>query len=138
MLDQYVQADGYGWRVLATEIPAFFWSKLHADAFCKNELSGRILASVRRYISDVEKYDLFGKYMDTRRKNEAYNNLNEFIAISTVMDLSGMANYILDHEADLISLIPSKNHPSHDDACKQVNNLVWLCVRIRKQFKQTK
>ena len=134
MLAYQVTADGYGYK---TDNNKFFWSNVSAGKFCEAQLYKNLLQSVCNYVDYVTKATALGLFYNTIRKDNAFQMLTRFVNAQHTQSLPELANQILDMEPHLRVMIPSRKHPYHAPALTQLNELIWLCIRIRKQFKKT-
>lgn len=131
MLAYHIQPEGFGFT---TDSDKFFWNRVSAGKFCERQLADHLRSSVRKY---TERAEYLGGYYNTIRKYNALINLHSFILDNNSITLPELANQVLALEDDMRAIIPSKQNPHRNTALTQVNDLVWLCVRIRKQFKST-
>jgi hypothetical protein len=135
MLAYKINPDGYGFSADLPDKNKFFWSRLTAGKFCEAELFARVLTSYDMYIeSNYKALALRPAYVSTRR-DIAFHILREFNASQHASSLLSLAVAILELEPELRTIMPGKTHPYHFYAKAQFNDLIWLCIRIRKQFK---
>ncbi|MFZ4545859.1 MAG: hypothetical protein ACOYN4_00410 [Bacteroidales bacterium] len=125
-----INPAGYGFTAQLPENKQFFWSQVSANAYCREQLVQRIRKMLETYIASTEFHGIY----NTIRKHNAFETLKAFAA-STPQELSQLAAGILALENDFRATIPSATHPNRHLATKQVNDIIWLCVRVRKQFK---
>jgi len=128
-----VNADGYGYQSKTVNSTGFFWSRLTAGKFCEVQLSSHIREAVQRFTDNAE---FNGGFYNTIRKYNALQNLKQFNALPPTQTLAELANQVLALEADMRAIVPSVKHMQHHQSKAQVNDIVWLCVRVRKQCKQ--
>ena len=127
-----VTTDGYGFSTVLPSDNKFFWSHTSADKFCERRLSEHIMLSLRHY---AERAEFVGGYYNTIRKYYALVHINQFIHTSQPGSLPELASQVLKLEADMRAIVPGKKNPHRNAALQEINELVWLCVRVRKQFK---
>lgn len=132
MLAYNVFADGQGY---STSTNKFFWSRLTADKFCESQLYENLLQSFSRFVQYNTDALSIGTTYRTIRRDIAFNALNQFVASKHPSSLLQLAIEILSLESHMRLTIPGNTHPYHHNSKMQFTNLVWLCIRIRKQFK---
>ena len=134
MLAYQIQPEGCGFK---TDSDKFFWNRLSAGKFCESQLYGNLLSSLQKYLEYNSNALALGPTYNTIRRDVAFSNLNQYLRTEHTPSLLQLALEVLDLEAHLRAIIPGKNHPYHLNSKSQCNELIWLCIRIRKQFKTT-
>ena len=124
-----INPDGYGFTAQLPETKQFFWTQVSANTYCQAQLAQRIRKMVEAY---VESTGFHGVY-NTIRKQNSFQQLKDFAASNTSLNLPQLATEVLALETDFRTTIPSPTHPNRHLSTKQVNDIIWLCVRIRKQ-----
>ena len=137
MLAYQVKSDGYGYSTAMPENNKFFWSRLTADKFCEAQLYTNLLSSIEKYVEYNYNAMALGLTYNTNRRDTAFSNLNRYVHTEHPQSLLQLAVEVLDLEPYLRDIIPVKSHPLHFNSKNQFNDLIWLCIRIRKQFKIT-
>lgn len=127
-----INPDGYGFTAQLSDTKQFFWSQVSANAYCREQLAQRIRKMLETYIASTEFHGVY----NTIRKQGAFDKLKAFAATNQPMELKQLATEVLALENDFRATIPAPTHPNRHLAAKQVNDIVWLCVRVRKQFKE--
>ena len=127
-----VKPDGFGYIALLPESNAFFWNKNTAGKFCEAQTKEYIQIELRKY---VDKADFQQGFYKTIRKFNALEHLKQYVLSLPAQSLLELANEVLALEPELRAIIPSIKHPCHKISRSQVNDLIWLCIRIRRQFK---
>jgi hypothetical protein len=127
-----VNPDGFGFTAHLPKTIAFFWSKVTAGNFCEAKTKEYVHAELRRF---VENADFQRGFYQTIRKHDALKHLKEFVQAPPPQFLRELTSQILELEPELQAIVPSVKHPCHRVSKSQLDNLIWLCVRIRKQLK---
>lgn len=132
MLAYRISQDGFGYMAHLPRSNAFFWSKNTAGKFCEAQTRDYINNELRRY---VEKADFQEGFYKTIRKHKALENLKRFVMAPPTQPLPELVNQVIELEPELYAIVPSIKHPNYYLSRLQVDNLIWFCIRIRKQFK---
>ncbi len=127
-----VNPVGFGYIVLLPKSEASFWSRNTAGKFCEAQITDYIQTDLRKY---VEKADFQEGLYKTFRKFNTLEHLKRYVLTQQIQSLPELANQVLALKPELMAIIPSIKHPCHQTSNLQVDNLIWLCIRIRKQFK---
>ena len=135
MLAYQVTPDGYGYSTAMSENNKFFWSRLTADKFCEAQLYTNLVNSIGKYVEYNSNALALGTTYNTIRRDTAFSILNRYVSAEHPQSLLQLAVEVLDLEPYLRAIIPGKRHPFHFNSKNQFNDLIWLCIRIRKQFK---
>ena len=128
-----VQPEGFGFTAALPLTNKFFWSRLSASRFCETQLSDHIRLSMQK---QEESAGFHGGFYNTLRKFNALENIRQFNRDTTIKALPELACQVIELEPDLRAILPSKSHPFHHESRARLNDLVWLCIRIRKQYKK--
>jgi len=132
MLAYHIHPEGYGFK---TDTDQFFWSRVSAGKYCESQLYANLLLSVKKYVEYTTNATVLGPTYNTIKRDAAFCILNQFVRAEHTQSLLQLSNSILDLEAHLRAIIPGKNHPFHFKSKEQLNDIIWMCIRIRKQFK---
>lgn len=135
MLAYQVKPDGCGYAAAVPENNKFFWSKLTADKFCEAQLYTNLVNSIGKFVEYNSNALALGSTYNTIRRDTAFKILNKYVHSEHPQSLLQLSVEILDLEPYLRDIIPGKRHPFHLNSKNQFNDLIWLCIRIRKQFK---
>jgi hypothetical protein len=127
-----VNPDGFGFTAQLPKTNAFFWSKVTAGNFCEAKTKEYVHSELRRF---VENADFQRGFYQTIRKHDALKRMTEFVQAPLPESLRELTSQLLELEPELRAIAPSVKHPYHHVSKSQLDNLIWLCVRIRKQLK---
>jgi len=133
MLAYQVTADGYGYK---TDNNKFFWSNVSAGKFCETQLYSNLIASIAKYVEYNTNAMALGPTYNTIRRDAGFNILTNYVRTSHPESLIQLALEIIDLEPHLRAIIPGKSHTYHLNSKAMFNDIIWLCIRIRKQFKK--
>ena len=127
-----INPDGFGFTAHLPKTNAFFWSKVSAGNFCEAKTKEYIHHELRRYVDNA---DFQRGFYQTIRKHDALEKLKNFVQIALPPSLREYTSQVLELEQELRAIVPSTKHPCHHASKQQLDNLIWLCIRIRKQLK---
>jgi hypothetical protein len=116
----------------------FFWKETDADRFCQMMLHNTIVNLMTRLMKTIDIAKLTFQFRDSIKKDNAITSVQDVLNQANELSLIEIADRLLSIESGIRILIPYKHHKLHSVYKHQVNDLLWLCVSIHKQFKSPK
>ncbi len=139
--------DGTGFSVGITfsinskqveSINPFFFSGDDAYTYVEKHMTRWIhdtLVKIVSHSENVKHCSFNGEYKNKRRKM-ASNRLKAYIRTSETETLRGITMQVLNYEQDLRAILPFPTNPSYQKSLNKLDDLVSVCLRIRKQLKK--
>jgi hypothetical protein len=112
----------------------FFYKELSAYHFIESHLAAYLDTQLKKMVAHagILANTSSSFYYKSERRFRAYERCKEYTKVSALDSLRGIALQILNLEADLRALLPSPANPSYQSSHDKLEEIVWLCIRIRK------
>ncbi|MFZ4707184.1 MAG: hypothetical protein ACOYMF_14360 [Bacteroidales bacterium] len=116
----------------------FFFKELSAYHYIESHLASYLDTQFKKMIahSNILTNTSNSYYYKSERRFRAYERCKEYAKVSANDSLRGISLQILNLEADLRALLPSPSNTSYQHTHDKLEEIVWLCIRIRKQLKK--
>lgn len=117
----------------------FFYKELSAYHFIEAHLAKYLDTQLKKMVahSHILSNTSNSHYYKSERRFRAYERAKEYTKVSANDSLRGISLQILNLESDLRALLPSPSNNSYQSSHDKLEEVVWLCIRIRKQLKKT-
>lgn len=133
-----ISRDGYGFSVEpGFDVKRFFFSATAATADYENRMQTLIHRSLKSFVSNADFYsDCPNSFYRTARKIDNLEMLKVFTFASRSASMRAIAYQVLNYEQQLRSLLPTPRSEYYQPALARLEELIWICIRVRKELKK--